>query len=158
MHSFTVNIIKLLHIGFISFILTTPLSNSNYFLLLHSIIVPLLILHWTCNDNTCALTSIERYIRKEQSQSEYIEDFKARYLKTDCKEDNEIRVLIGPNYDYFSKNSQDRFFKEDFKNNYKKFTILTYGIALSLWGLTMCNLYNKYRKGLITDWRQLFII
>jgi len=132
MHSFTVNIIKLLHIGFISFILTTPLSNSNYFLLLHSIIVPLLILHWTCNDNTCALTSIERYIRKEQSQSEYIEE--------DCI----TCRLIEPVY--------------DFKNNYKKFTILTYGIALSLWGLTMCNLYNKYRKGLITDWRQLFII
>ena len=43
-----------------------------------------------------------------------IENFKTRYLKIDYKEDNEIKVLIGPNYDYFSKDSQNKFFKKDF--------------------------------------------
>jgi len=75
-----------------------------------------------------------------------IENFKARYLKIDYKEDNEIRVLIGPNYDYFSKDSQDRFFREDFL-----ITKLTdrMGMRLKGFGLSNIKSTNIRSEGMI---------
>ncbi len=75
-----------------------------------------------------------------------IENFKTRYLKIDYKEDNEIKVLIGPNYDYFSKDSQDRFFKEDFL-----ITKLTdrMGMRLKGFGLSNIKSTNIRSEGMI---------
>ena len=75
-----------------------------------------------------------------------IENFKARYLKIDYKEGNEIRVLIGPNYDYFSKDSQDRFFREDFL-----ITKLTdrMGMRLKGFGLSNIKSTNIRSEGMI---------
>ena len=75
-----------------------------------------------------------------------IENFQTRYLKIDYKEDNEIRVLIGPNYDYFSKDSQDRFFREDFL-----ITKLTdrMGMRLKGFGLSNIKSTNIRSEGMI---------
>ena len=75
-----------------------------------------------------------------------IENFKTRYLKIDYKEDNEIKVLIGPNYDYFSKDSQDKFFKEDFL-----ITKLTdrMGMRLKGFGLSNIKSTNIRSEGMI---------
>ena len=75
-----------------------------------------------------------------------IENFKTRCLKIDYKEDNEIKVLIGPNYDYFSKDSQDKFFKEDFL-----ITKLTdrMGMRLKGFGLSNIKSTNIRSEGMI---------
>ena len=109
----------------------TPFTNSNYFLLLHAIFVPFLILHWICNDNTCILTIIERKLRKEI------------YGKVD--EDECITCkLIEPVY--------------DFRKNYKTFTILIYAITILLFLISSGKLYYKYSIGEIRNFRDLFVI
>jgi len=65
-------IIKLFHIIFVLFVTVTPFVNSNYFLFLHTIFVPFLILHWICNDNTCVLTILERKLRNQKNDDDCI--------------------------------------------------------------------------------------
>ena len=124
-------IITFIHVMLVIFMTVTPFTNSNYFLLLHAIFVPFLILHWLCNDNTCVLTIIERKLRKEI------------YGKVD--EDECITCkLIEPIY--------------DFRKNYKTFTILIYAITISLFLISSGKLYYKYSSGEISNFRDLFII
>jgi hypothetical protein len=63
------DIIYLLHILYILFIILTPFSNSNYFLVLHVITIPFMLLHWILNDDTCALTLIEKQLRRDTNNN-----------------------------------------------------------------------------------------
>ena len=54
----------------------SPFTNSNYILLLHSIITPFLMLHWVLNDNTCSLTLLEKYVRSKM-EGEVCDDSKS---------------------------------------------------------------------------------
>lgn len=56
--------VKLIHIAFIAFIALVPfISRTVAPLFLHFITVPFLYLHWATNNDTCALTLIECYMR-----------------------------------------------------------------------------------------------
>lgn len=55
-------IIHILHTILIIGVVGVPFLNMPYFLLLHSVFVPFMILHWLVNDNTCVLTTLERNI------------------------------------------------------------------------------------------------
>lgn len=123
--------ITLLHVLFVIFVVVTPFVNSNYFLFIHSIFIPFLILHWICNDNTCVLTIIERKLRKEINKTDDVDD--------DCI----TCKLIEPVY--------------DFRKNYKTFTILIYGITLLLWSISAGRLIYKYNNGTISEFKDLFI-
>ena len=132
MKDILLKIITLLHVLFVIFVVITPFIDSNYFLFIHSIFIPFLILHWICNDNTCVLTIIERKLRKEIKKTDDIDD--------DCI----TCKLIEPVY--------------DFRKNYKTFTILIYGITLSLWSISICRLLHKYNNNTISEFKDLFII
>lgn len=131
MKEIILKVISLLHVIFVLFVVITPFINSNYFLLLHFITVPFVIMHWLCNDNTCALTIAERKLRKEI------------YGKVD--EDDCITCrLIEPVY--------------DFRKNYSGFTVIIYAITIGLWLITATRLGMKYHDGRISNFRDLFII
>lgn len=131
MKDILLKIITLLHVLFVIFVVVTPFVNSNYFLFIHTIFIPFLILHWICNDNTCVLTIIERKLRKEI------------YGKVD--EDDCITCrLIEPVY--------------DFRKNYGTFTIIIYALTIMLWLISSGKLYYKYSSGSITGFKDLFII
>ena len=132
MKDILLKIITLLHVLFVIFVVVTPFINSNYFLFIHSIFIPFLILHWICNDNTCVLTIIERKLRKEINKTDNVDD--------DCI----TCKLIEPVY--------------DFRKNYKTFTILIYGITLSLWSISVGRLIYKYNNNSISEFKDLFII
>lgn len=122
--------ITLLHIFFILFVIITPFTKSNYFMLLHIILVPFMMLHWIFNNNTCVLTIIERYIRKKV------------YGDEDMKENCFTCKLIEPVY--------------DFNKNYKSFSQIIYLITIGLWILSAGKLYCKYKSGEITNYQDLF--
>lgn len=131
MKEIILKIISLLHVIFVLFVVVTPFINSNYFLLLHSITVPFVIMHWLCNDNTCALTLAERKLRKEI------------YGKVD--EDDCITCrLIEPVY--------------DFRKNYQGFTAIIYTITIGLWLVTVTKLGMRWYDGRISTLRDLFVI
>lgn len=130
MKDIILKVITALHIFFVLFVMLTPFIDSNYLLFLHAILIPFLIIHWICNDNTCALTLIERKLRKEIYNKEEVDD--------DCI----TCKLIEPVY--------------DFRKNYETFTILIYAITVSLWLISCSRLTLKYKKGGIREYADLF--
>jgi hypothetical protein len=129
--SFTLNIITFLHILFFIFMVGAPFVNSNYILFLHFILVPFLMLHWICNDNTCALTIAEKAIRKQ---------FSDNVNSSDCV----TCLVIEPVYD-FRKNNAD-------------YTALIYAVAILLWCITAYRLFSRYRSGKLSSFTDLFTI
>ena len=125
------NIITIIHLLFVLFVVITPFTNSNYFLLLHSIVVPFIILHWVCNDNTCCLTLVEKQLRK----SVY-----GKVSDSDCI----TCKLIEPVY--------------DFKNDYASFSKFIYISAITLWLISTGKLMYKYKNGEIQKLEHLFRI
>jgi hypothetical protein len=59
-------IIGLIHYLLIVFIIGAPFFGSEYFLTLHIVIVPFIMLHWVTNQSVCALTEIEKLVRGEK--------------------------------------------------------------------------------------------
>lgn len=45
-----------------------PFTNSNILLHQYSLVIPFLMFHWTVNDDTCALTVVEQFIRGEKDK------------------------------------------------------------------------------------------
>ena len=131
MNEIILKLITLIHIVLILFIIGIPFFNSNYFLLIHVIFVPFMVIHWICNDNTCVLTIIEKQIRKKLYGDQQNDDcFTCR--------------LIEPIYDV--------------NKNYQTFSKAIYVITITLWIISVAKLYSKYRNGNIKSIRDLFII
>lgn len=63
MSNIVANIIWFIHLIFIILVLIVPFSNSPYLLMMHSIFIPFMILHWVTNNDTCVLTTIEKTAR-----------------------------------------------------------------------------------------------
>lgn len=122
--------IQIIHLLFILFVVVTPFSSCNYFSLMHTFVVPFMVLHWVLNNNTCSLTVFEKYIRKSiYGAVEAAECFTCR--------------LIEPVY--------------DFKNNYNEFSQLIYIITGLLWLINITKLCWKVKTKKITHYKQLFI-
>lgn len=125
------NTITYLHLLFVGFIVAIPFTNSNYFLLLHAILVPFIVFHWILNDNTCILTVIEKKIRKN-------------YLNKADDEECVTCKLIEPVY--------------DFKKNYSKFSAIIYTITILLWLISVSRLLYKYKTGQISSFQDLLAL
>jgi hypothetical protein len=125
-------IVTILHIIFVLFVIVIPFTSSNYLLFAHAIFVPFLLFHWIINDNTCALTYIERKLRQEISGKDYVDD-----ECITCK-------LIEPIY--------------DFRKNYETFTVIIYTITIGLWLLSIGKLCYGYKTGTIKSFKDLFVL
>ena len=132
MQELLLKIITLAHVLFVIFVIISPFVNSNYLLLLHSVMVPFVILHWIMNDNTCVLTIIERNIKKQLYKETYKDDecFTCR--------------LIEPVYNFIDDN--------------KTFSKMIYFLTGILWIVSFGRLVCKYNNGQITNWTQLFVL
>ncbi len=137
------NFITILHIIFVLFVVITPFTNSTYFLMLHLIIVPFVMMHWLLNDNTCVLTVVERKLRKEVQKSSLPNG--AEQTEADINAIDEECItckLIEPVY--------------DFRKNYETFSKIIYAITIALWLITVFKLVGKYRSGEIGSFKDLF--
>jgi len=165
-------VITALHIIYILFVVITPFTNSNYFLLLHSITIPFMMMHWVCNDNTCVLTLIERKIREKIGKGKE-EESKLEGGKQESKlEESKLEgKLEGSKQESKLEGSKQEIKKDedcftckliepvyDFKKNYAKFTIFIYIITISLWLISIGKLGYKYKSGQIKDYREIFLI
>lgn len=56
-------IVRILHLGFILWMLYAPFSGIDEFLLLHAVVCPFLMLHWLTSSTGCALTLMEKRLR-----------------------------------------------------------------------------------------------
>lgn len=62
-NKFLANVCWLLHALFLLWVVVVPFTNNEPMLVLHLIIMPFLWFHWLLNDDTCALTLMERHLR-----------------------------------------------------------------------------------------------
>jgi hypothetical protein len=113
------------------FVVITPFIGNNYFLILHAIVVPFMMAHWYTNDNSCALTMMEKKIRFN--------------LYGEEPDPNECFTynLIAPVYD-FKKNNADMSF-------------IIYMVTIALWGYTLLRLYTNYKEGKLSKLEDLMI-
>lgn len=113
--------IVVLHFIFVLFIALVPFFAGNYFMILHAVVVPFMMAHWYLNDNNCALTIMEKNLRKAM----YGEDPDPN----DCFTYN----LIAPVY--------------DFKKNNSDMSSIIYIITIGLWLITLYRLYGNWKAG-----------
>ena len=57
------DIIHYIHFLVRIFIVATPFIGNEYFLTLHLMIIPFIMIHWLTNQTVCALTELERLAR-----------------------------------------------------------------------------------------------
>lgn len=117
MDNLCVLIIQLLHLIFILFILVTPFTNIYPLLLLHIVVIPFMLLHWMTNNNICAFTILEHYIRKEIYSEEIAEN------------ETFIGRLVMPVY--------------DFNSNHKELETILYIVCIVLWLVSVVKVYLK---------------
>jgi len=121
MNSIVLKLILVIHLLFVLFVVLVPFVGSNYTLLIHIIIVPFMILHWYTNQNNCALTVMEKNIRRK------LYGFTPKPVE--CFTFN----IIAPVYDFT-------------KTNYDMAGII-YFVAISLWFIAVYKFYSNYRDG-----------
>jgi hypothetical protein len=130
MNSLCLTLIFITRILIILFVLLTPIFGTNNFIFFHSLMIPFLVFHWIINDNTCALTMLERNIREKLYG--IVDD-------NDCF----TCKLIEPVYDFHS--------------NYNDFSTITYCITILMWLIGVSKLLCRYSSGEITSWKELFV-
>jgi hypothetical protein len=67
---FWLNAIRVLHFSMVIAILYVPFQNDPWYLVMYTMFVPFLMLHWVMNDNNCILTVVEKQIRRSMGQKE----------------------------------------------------------------------------------------
>lgn len=122
--------IQLVHICIILFVLIIPFTNSPYLLLLHGVFIPFMILHWVTNNNTCVLTTAEKYVRRTKTKQDENDCFTCR--------------LINPIFDFRKKHVQ--------------FSEFIYIITISMWLVSILKLSLKWKSGEIKNLFDLFQI
>lgn len=63
-------LIRLIHWALVLFILVVPFFGSEYYLTIHLLIVPFIVLHWLTNQSVCALTEIEKLVSGKKNDGE----------------------------------------------------------------------------------------
>ena len=121
-NNFILGLINLIHLLVILFVIIVPFTNYTFLLMIHAVIVPFIMLHWVLNNDTCAITEAERFVRIQLNGGNPVKD-------TECFTHN----LVGPIYNFISENP-----------DYSK---ITWGITISLWLITMFKLNLSYQKG-----------
>ena len=60
----------LIHKLFTLFMLLAPFSQNREYIIIHVILVPFLFFHWLTNNDTCALTEIEKFLTSKNKNTE----------------------------------------------------------------------------------------
>ena len=123
-------LINIIHILVIVFVVIVPFTNNNLLLLLHSIVIPFIMLHWILNNDSCAITLIEKYIRIQINGGNYIDD-------KDCLS----YKVIGPIYNFMNEHI-----------DYSKWTWI---MTIMLWFVTLYKLKIKYNNNDLDEIRNL---
>jgi hypothetical protein len=124
--------INIIHILVIIFVVIVPFTNNNFLLLMHSIIIPFIMLHWMLNNDTCAITMMEKYVRIQMNGGTYIDD-------KDCIS----HKIIGPVY--------------NFMNEHIDYSRWTWIMTSILWFVTLYKIRNKYENNELDEFKNIFI-
>jgi hypothetical protein len=88
------NIIFLIHVVLFCMALIIPFTNVEKWLVMYSLIIPFLFLHWATNDDTCALTELEVAITGKPKEQTFFNRLVGPILKLDPKTSNDAPKYI----------------------------------------------------------------
>jgi hypothetical protein len=88
-------IVRIIHIVFVIFMILSPFSKSKDIVLIHVILVPFLFFHWVTNNDTCALTELEKFVCKKKVNKEtFIGSILSPvYILDDCTSSKLTKVI-----------------------------------------------------------------
>lgn len=87
---FLANLVWLLHMAFVLWVVIVPFTNNEPMLVLHLIVMPFLWFHWLVNNDTCALTLMERGLRGVSEQESFFHNLVSPVYKI---QDGQLRVV-----------------------------------------------------------------
>jgi hypothetical protein len=121
MDQLLLSLVTIIHFLVIIFVVITPFFGNNYVLLVHSIVVPFIILHWAYNDDSCFLTTIELSLRRRL------------YGRPVDKNDCLTCRIMSPIYNVTTQ--------------HEEYSRSIYIITLLLWSVSFSKLVVKYKGG-----------
>jgi len=86
------SLINFIHILLVLFIFLTPFVGNEYYLTMHLIILPFIVIHWITNQSVCALTEIEKIISGKKDD-----------------DDTFFGKLVGPVYKFKTRDDETLF-------------------------------------------------
>ena len=88
-------IVRLLHGLLVLFMIVAPFTNNCEWVFIHSIGVPFLYIHWVLNNDTCALTEVEKILTGKKSNTDtFIGSVVSPVYKLDSGEIKMITLLL----------------------------------------------------------------
>jgi len=114
-------IVNIIHFFVVLFVVMTPFFGNNYVLLVHSIIVPFIVMHWIYNDDSCFLTTVELSLKRRL--------YGTNVDKNDCL----TCRIMSPIYNVTTQH-------QEYVNS-------IYLITLLLWLISIGKLLIKYKNG-----------
>ena len=97
--------VKIVHILVRIFIVATPFLGDEYFLTLHLVIIPFIMLHWLTNQTVCALTEIERAVRGGCPADE---TFFGKIMNPIYMNESFVGTIISPFYEIKDKDTEKK--------------------------------------------------
>ena len=85
-------IINVIHYLIFLFLVLAPFFGNDYFLTIHLLVVPFIMLHWATNQSVCALTEMEKLITGKT-----------------CDDDTFIGKIVGPVYKFKTQKEENLF-------------------------------------------------
>jgi hypothetical protein len=84
------NVCWALHLLFVAWVVAVPFTNNEPMLVLHLFVVPFLWFHWLLNDDTCALTLMERHLRGVSAEDSFFHALVSPVYKI---QDGDVRAV-----------------------------------------------------------------
>lgn len=97
------DLINIIHVIIRIFIVATPFLGSEYYLTLHLIIIPFIMLHWLTNQTVCALTELEKLARGTRDDAD---TFFGQMMVPIYKNESFVGRIISPFYTIQDKDTE----------------------------------------------------
>ena len=97
-------IIQIIHILIRIFILATPFIGGDYFLSMHALTIPFVMLHWATNQTVCALTEMEKLVSGKKDD----DTFFGQIFIPIYKNESFVGTILKPIYTVKDKDEEKR--------------------------------------------------
>jgi len=96
--------IQIVHVLVRIFLIATPFFGNEYWLSLHAVSIPFVMLHWATNQTVCALTELEKAVSgKKEDDTFFGQIFVPIY-----KNESFVGVVLKPFYEVKDKDEEKR--------------------------------------------------
>jgi hypothetical protein len=97
-------IIQLIHILVRIFLVVTPFVGDEYFLSMHAVTIPFVMLHWYTNQTVCALTEMEKLVSGNKEE----DTFFGQIFVPIYKNESFVGTILKPVYAVRDKDEEKR--------------------------------------------------